>query len=374
VSCATRSSWSSSIAEKSTGKRWLCWSPQKLVGALISPLAAPCTNESGFSDDALVDKYVVLIIESHLEDCLWRKRGCDDSILRLPLASTNTALQDLRLRYDELCTRKSFLPYEFNLRLPDGLSIDEVLENLPPDFFNSTSPTAVTPPSEVESPNRVALALALLGWQGLSNKKIGAVPNSASCHTCLRRLGLWMFKSKEVSDTGEILVPAPMDHLEPTREHRFFCPWKNADAQKRPSSKAADETPQPGWVILLRTLKNDAHLRSVYAGRSSSRPKSTNGTTDPSTPIKRGAAPAPDTPDVALQSSPYVDADQIADEEYEKEEEARDKERWARLKRVKSLFNIKDARKKRPFSRPGTGHSTKTTAESATDGAGEGNE
>ena len=322
----------------------------------------------------MVDKYVGLIVESHLDDCLWRKRGCDDSILRLPLASTSTALQDLRQRYDELCTRKSFLPYEFNLRLPDGLDLDEVLEDLPPDFFKSKSSTEAAPASATESPNRVALALALLGWQGLSNKKIGAVPNSASCQTCLRRLGLWMFKSKEVSDAGEVLVPAPMDHLEPIREHRFFCPWKNSDAQKRQSSKATDEAAQPGWMILLKTLKNDAHLRSVYSGQPSNRPKSKNGTSDPSTPIRKGAARAPETPDVAFRSSPYVDADRIADEEYEKEEEARDKERWARLKRVKSLFNIKDARKRRPFSRPGTSHSTKTTAESTTDGAGESNE
>lgn len=30
-----------------------------------------------FAEDALVDKYVELIVTSHDEDCLWRKRGCD---------------------------------------------------------------------------------------------------------------------------------------------------------------------------------------------------------------------------------------------------------------------------------------------------------
>ena len=45
------------------------------------------------------------------------------------------ALHDLRHRYDELCTRKPFLPYEFNLRLPDGLVLDDVLAELPLDFF-----------------------------------------------------------------------------------------------------------------------------------------------------------------------------------------------------------------------------------------------
>jgi hypothetical protein len=28
-------------------------------------------------EDALVEKYVELIVTSHEENCLWRKRGCD---------------------------------------------------------------------------------------------------------------------------------------------------------------------------------------------------------------------------------------------------------------------------------------------------------
>jgi len=28
-------------------------------------------------EDALVDKYVELIVTSHDENCLWRRRGCD---------------------------------------------------------------------------------------------------------------------------------------------------------------------------------------------------------------------------------------------------------------------------------------------------------
>jgi len=35
-------------------------------------------GSSDFSlEDALVERYVELIITSHDEDCLWRKRGCD---------------------------------------------------------------------------------------------------------------------------------------------------------------------------------------------------------------------------------------------------------------------------------------------------------
>lgn len=31
-------------------------------------------------EDALVERYVELIVTSHDEDCLWRKRGCDGKL------------------------------------------------------------------------------------------------------------------------------------------------------------------------------------------------------------------------------------------------------------------------------------------------------
>ena len=307
-------------------------------------------------------------MSSHLEDCLWRKRGCDETLLRLPLASTTAALQTLRERYDELCARKSFLPYELNLRLPEDFRLDDILAELPPDFFNNNKDASDQP---AEAPNRVAFVLALFGWQGLTNARIGVVPNSASCHTCLRRLGLWMFKSKEVGEDGEVIVSAPMDYLDPIREHRFFCPWKNADAQRRSGARATDEEPQPGWRVLLKTLENDAHLRSVYEGRPWGRPRSGHGTGAPSTPSR----PAPSTPrtpaattDLAdVESTPGLNGDLFTPEEDEKVRDAKDKERWARLKRVKSLFDIKGSRKSaksaKSVSRPDTSQSTRTTGE-----------
>jgi hypothetical protein len=44
---------------------------------LPSDLYDPDTNTDASEDTALVEKYVTLIVESHQEDCLWRKRGCD---------------------------------------------------------------------------------------------------------------------------------------------------------------------------------------------------------------------------------------------------------------------------------------------------------
>lgn len=59
-----------------------------------------------------------------------------------------------------------------------------------------------------------------------------------------------MFKSKEVDENGEVLVPAPMDHLDPAREHRFFCPWKNATAQTRLGTTNKNEVETPAWGVL----------------------------------------------------------------------------------------------------------------------------
>ncbi|EFQ30314.1 uncharacterized protein GLRG_05458 [Colletotrichum graminicola M1.001] len=303
-------------------------------------------------EEALVDKYSELIVTAHLEECLWRKQGCDDSLLRLSLTNAKISIEALRYRYDELCGRKPFLPYEFNLKLPEGLNIDNVLTQLPEDFFTNPPPAKDSP--DPKQPNRVALALALTGWQGLTNPRIGAVPNSASCNTCLRRLGLWMFKSKEVSADGEILVPAPMDHLDPIREHRFFCPWKNPDTQRLGSAKPGAESDMAAWKCLVQVLKNDAYLRGALDDRPKNRWHS-RGVSVPSTPVRRGVAP-PLTP--GGHDSPSA-ATEPGGEDDEQSRDVKDKERWARLRRVKSLFESKNAKKiRRQLSRPGTAHST----------------
>ncbi|KAI1338765.1 zf-C3HC-domain-containing protein [Xylariaceae sp. FL0016] len=297
-------------------------------------------------EEGLVKKYAGLIVEAHQDECPWRKHGCDDTLLRLSLANPHTALTSLRERYDDLCSRPSFLPYLFNLRLPENLDLETAKSQLPPNFFTEPPP----PSSNPQKPNDVALALAMTGWQGLTNPRIGAVPNSAACGTCLRRLGLWMFKSKEVEEaTGQILVPAPMDHLDPIREHRFFCPWRNAAAQHNPGSKSKDQ--KTAWDVLAQTLKNNAYLRK-QAEKSNQRSshilhRATGST--PATPSKGG-----NDGDVPLV---MLGPDMVDDEDEDTSvRDAKDKERWARLRRVKSLFDTKNGKKlRRTLSRPGTG-------------------
>ncbi|KAI0541989.1 zf-C3HC-domain-containing protein [Xylaria digitata] len=305
-------------------------------------------------EQGLAKRYSELIIEAHEEDCLWRRHACDDSLLRLPLAVPQAALASLRERYDDLCTRPSFLPYPFNLRLPPTLNLKVIKTQLPPDFFTEPPPPSTNP----SSPNDVALTLALTGWQGLTNLRIGAVPNTATCTTCLRRLGLWMFRSKEVDEaTGKVIVPAPMDHLDPVREHRFFCPWRNATVQQNPGARTKDT--KAAWEVLAQTLKNSAYLRQ-QAERSTQR-----------TPFHRAAASLPGTPS---RSSKHNGEEQAVVEtpgKPEEEEEdmaardAKDKERWAKLRRVKSLFDTKGRKKQqRALSRPGTASSRPPTAHS----------
>ncbi|GAB1315688.1 hypothetical protein MFIFM68171_05898 [Madurella fahalii] len=386
--------------------------------------------------ESVVDKYVELIVDAHAEDCLWRKKGCDDSLLRLPLLNPKLALQTLRQRYDELCERAPFLPYEFNLRLPPTLNLDTVISHLPPTFLTDPPPPPPPPPpssssssrttisttnqanpspqdttqqtTATEPPkiNRPALALALLGWQSLTNTRINnaPVPNSASCHTCLRRLGLWMFKSRAVDpDTYEVLVPAPMDHLDPLREHRFFCPWKNPAAQRNPAGRplAAGERDKAGWEVLCLVLRNEAFIRERVGGGGGIGGKGNgkgkgigNGhghgrskSSAPATGMDSGGIAAvgggggggnrvvplaPKTPErrpVTSGGTPRLvvnddDDAGAAGEVGGDDEEARrkkDQDMMSRLRRVKSLFNTKAGSKlrrlSRPGSRPGTSHS-----------------
>ncbi|KAK4220010.1 zf-C3HC-domain-containing protein [Rhypophila decipiens] len=319
---------------------------------------------------SVVDMYKDMIISSHAEDCLWRRRGCDDSLLRLPYPNSKLALETLRQRYDQLLERKDFLPAESSLRLPEGLDIDVILTYLPPNFCtepppHTTNPTT-TPPATTTAPNRVSLSLALLGWQGHSDARVGHVSNSASCATCLRRLGLWMFIPKDPS------TPAVMDHLDPLREHRFFCPWKNGAMQRNPGAKPDPKGgDKPAWEILVQSLRNEAFIRqrtSVVHSRSKSTVAGPagGGAAGRREDVMRTPERRPMTSDGrADQTSPLQSPGLEEPEEEEEDEETKkkkDQDMMSRLRRVKSLFNAKAGSKLKKFSssssRPGTSHST----------------
>lgn len=163
--------------------------------------------------------------------------------------------------------------------------------------------------------------MALFGWEGHAHERLGQQTGSVSCHACFRVLGLWLFKSKKVNAAGEEIEGAVVNHLDPITEHRDYCPWRNAASQNglKATSKAGS-TSVSGWEMVIRVLKNDYYLRT---GKESG-----------NTPKKGIAEPV--TTDVASE----VDA--ILDESEElKNRDEKDKERWARLRRVKSLFDTK---------------------------------
>lgn len=173
-----------------------------------------------------------------------------------------------------------------------------------------------------------------------------------------------MFKSKQVdAETNAVLVPAPMDHLDPLREHRFFCPWKNGAAQRNSGSKptARGEEAKAGWEILVQVLKNDAFLRNRAAGG----PKVAGHGRSKSTVVPQNVTPMtpgrPTTAGGGPAGSSFLGGGGDDDEqEDEATRAAKDKERWARLRKVKSLFNTKGGSrlKRAGSSRPGTSHST----------------
>ncbi|KAG5991648.1 hypothetical protein E4U43_003977 [Claviceps pusilla] len=351
---------------------WICQGKEKVRCVLChKELVVKLNSKDDQGAEASSDLGSSAIVSSHQQDCLWRKRGCDDSLIRLSFSNTQATLASLRQRYDELSSRSSSLPYEFNIRLPDQVSMDDVLSQLPPDFFTNPPPATDKSDSAVATdalPNRAALAMALMGWQGLTDSRIGPVPHSASCHTCSRRLGLWMFKSKEVDEQGHVVVPAPMDHLDPVREHRFFCPWKDAHAQSQSALHSNKQPPLTAWMALLQTIKNESDLRNVYNNSSASRRVGQLRAEEAGSPSpSKGSIPAipgsptPATP-VPKKSMPALRVaspqDLTPGEEDENARDAKDKERWARLRKVKSLFDTKGSKKfRRDVSRPGTGQS-----------------
>jgi hypothetical protein len=245
-----------------------------------------------------------------------------DSIFKLPLTHTPTTLEGLRERYDELMSRKSNLPYFFNIRTPPGFDYDKVISYLPKNFFASGSQGGSETVSK-PAINNVAFVMALFGWQGYAHERLGDQLDSSSCQACFRNLGLWLFKSKEVNSVGEEVVGARMSHLDAVEEHRDYCPWRNAAFQNglKVTAKSGSSA-VPGWEVVVRVLKNDYHLR---AGKDT----------------KDGEAQAP----VPISDNASEIDSLLDDPEDSKIREEKDNERWARLRRVKSLFDTKNKRK-----------------------------
>ncbi|KAB8293797.1 hypothetical protein EYC80_009280 [Monilinia laxa] len=234
-------------------------------------------------ENALVDKYVELIITSHDESCPWRQRGCDE-----------------------------------------GFDIDLITTYLPGDFLRSSPETGqANPPSEI---NKVALMMSLCGWQGHKHDRLGQQLESVSCQTCYRILGLWMFKSRSVSATGQETEPAIVPGLDPIAQHREYCPWRDPVSQ---NGLAATHNTKlralAGWEVVLRVLKTEHGLR---VGREKNEKGSRRSYVSPAT-NEGGEYGDDSTPDFADDE----DAKSIRD--------AKDKDLMTRFRRVKTFIALK---------------------------------
>ena len=266
-----------------------------------------------------------------------------EDIYRLPLQQPRTAMSALRSRYHSVLSMGSEIPSD--LRYPAEADVNSIIQSLPSDFGHSEPSTAATGDEDGKSRSRAidknAFALALVGWQ----EETGHVSGLLTCNTCFRRLGLWLFTkrpristrdntSDSEDDGGEALVTV----LDAVSEHRDYCPWINAKAQSG-RLDAVDTTPRPGdkagWETLVRVLDTDHHFRMRA---TSARPELAARPQSSSTNVPEPDAQA-DGGEVAVAHEPPAEEDPAA-------RDLKDKERWARLKKLKKVFDVKSRKGK----------------------------
>ena len=243
-----------------------------------------------------------------------------DTIQRLPLAHQNTALGSLRLRYESLVRMASELPS--NISTPASLDMNEI-SHIVPQILQPRPPTPFTdapPPYQNLPPfNTEALALALFGWQAEENHISGL----ATCTACFRRLGLWLFKSSSISSDGSFSRPASMTRLDVVGEHRDYCPWINGLSQNgnvTPQSRQSSTQSLCGWEALLRMLTTTQ--MSIQENEES-----------------RGNFRRSDMDGAASDTASVTGSIGGPDEKASRDE--KDKQRWAKLKRLRQVFTVK---------------------------------
>ncbi|KAL1801349.1 hypothetical protein ACET3X_001691 [Alternaria dauci] len=190
-------------------------------------------------DEALVERYKDLIVEGHAHDCLWRKRGCQEDIYHIPIASRTKSSAELLDRYRFLKAISADLPFLEHITYPEP-SIQHILERIPSSFFTSAGTEPPLSPKDI-----VAFAFALFGWTGVSESRISL----AVCNHCFQRLGLWLSSATRLTEMSKKLdVPIESLRLNLLESHREHCPWKNPDVQA--NSKDGPIANMAAWQTL----------------------------------------------------------------------------------------------------------------------------
>ncbi|KAI9847507.1 MAG: hypothetical protein M1837_002408 [Sclerophora amabilis] len=359
------------------------------------------------ADETLINRYAEMIVTEHDGNCLWRRRGCDDSIYRLPLAHPPTSISGLQSRYESLAAISSELPSNISLPPEIDSQIQNLVRHLSADFLQPAAPSSNLPETIDVPPNPSlntrALILSLFGWRADTSDH--PLTGLATCDACFRRLGLWLFSPRPTSSASTTTSHAGRDpttpkespseeaaaeaeedqgpcisRLNPLAEHRSYCPWVNALSQNgistttEPPAASLSSSSAPtasknlsGWQTLLRVLKSSPHFRSGQEEDEDRRP-TTNGTS-----VSTTATTTNETASIlsgGFTASGGTSSHVGGGEDEISLRDEKDKERWARLKRLKKVFDVKRSMASRKRRRVAAGAAAAAAAAEGKDVVG----
>jgi hypothetical protein len=126
-----------------------------------------------------------------------------------------------------------------------------------------------------------------------------------------------------------------MARLDVVTEHRDYCPWVNASSQggAQISQQRFTQTSTAelaGWELLLRVINNTLYCGPDATGLSPTDERSADISVN---------APHEGNMDTASLKSEATTAYMKGDDTAARDE--KDKERWAKLKRLKQVFHVK---------------------------------
>lgn len=274
-------------------------------------------------ENALVQRYSSIIVNGHLESCLWREAGCKDDIYRLQVVRPAVWQPEVRKRYTSLLGIRQSIQQITTKGLPhDTPNSSSSPAHLLQSFSQDLLPAPPPPPSPETS--AIALEIALHGWRGAQH-----VSNDLlQCDACSQRIGLWMYQPgyKPTHSSlydAEAEEPMTIDLVEMHRDH---CPWRNAETQQASGSLSGLNACQ----ILQRvvtTWAREQRRRSDELRKAAL-----------AIPLGEDEDDDGDVDGTGLTATPLSRAE-IAEQ---------DKERESRLRRLKNIFTIKRRSTARP--------------------------
>lgn len=215
---------------------------------------AGAEDETEGVEDALIARYAGMTVTGHEENCLWRRSGCRDDIHRIPLASRDKAIEDLRNRTHSMQAVQEELKSLPEPHLPNDISLAKIRNALPEADAADSSDTA--------------LGLALCGLRGVTQFK----QNLLCCESCFARRGLWTLKKSDETEEHFAEAEGQMT-FSPLEVHRGYCPWVNGASQHNLPGPFAGLS---GYETLVKRLQ-----QTMSGQRRPETPASTNTDVSP---------------------------------------------------------------------------------------------